>query len=296
MKNVSNLKQIIRQAIDLHVHIGPEVIPRKYFAESLIKTELGKLAGAVLKNHFYPTTPFINTVNKGFRLYGSVVLNNFVGGLNPEAVYAASLVGPKPLFVWFPTISAREFLKNSKYEIAPEWINQSYFTARLAKDINGVSITDSNGKLSGNTIRVLKMIKSANAALCTGHISWQESALLIKTAIKLGIKKIIITHPIYQRIAMPVSIQKELAQMGAFTEQCYSMWAIDRISIKKIVQQIKAVGVSSCIITSDSGQAYSPAPSLALFLFCKKLLENSITLEEIETMLVSNPRLLVGLN
>ncbi|MCC6005015.1 MAG: hypothetical protein LM590_11835 [Thermofilum sp.] len=36
--------------------------------------------------------------------------------------------------------------------------------------------------------------------------------LLVKEVVKMGIKRIIITHPIYQLINMPVEIQKELSK------------------------------------------------------------------------------------
>ena len=47
-----------------------------------------------------------------FPVFGGLVLNNSVGGLNPAAVKASAEIGGK--FVWFPTISY------SKMEI--DWV------------------------------------------------------------------------------------------------------------------------------------------------------------------------------
>src|SRR3989344_3964404 len=185
MKNI--LQDIIKQAIDVHVHIGPEIIPRKYTVESLVDTERGKIAGMILKNHFYPTMPFVtsNTTKTNIKLYGGVVLNNAIGGLNEEAVYASALLSDKPLMVWFPTINAKQFLDNSTYEIAPEWVRQKNFRARNAKGIRPVPVMR-NSRITNDVKKVLQMIKKVDAVLATGHISWKESVVLIAAAQQIG--------------------------------------------------------------------------------------------------------------
>ena len=50
-----NNKEIIKNAVDLHVHIGPESIPRKFTLPDLVKYEKGKIRGIAVKNHFFPT-------------------------------------------------------------------------------------------------------------------------------------------------------------------------------------------------------------------------------------------------
>lgn len=84
-----------------------------------------------------------------------------------------------------------------------------------------------------------------------------------------------------------------MARMGAFIEQCFSMYSIDRIPIKKITAQIKAVGAEKCILSSDVGQTFSKNPSAALLEFILLLENEGITEKEIEQMLVKNPRHLV---
>lgn len=288
------IKDIIRNSIDLHVHIGPEIIPRKYTVEELDKFEKGRLYGAVLKNHFYPTSYLIkSTKAKNIKLFGSVVLNNFIGGLNKEAVYASSLLLESPLMVWFPTINAEQFLKQSEYEIPPEWVEGSLKKSRRASLVNGIKITDKNNKINENALEVLRMIKSTNSILATGHISWQESVALIEKAQELGIKKIIVTHPIYQRIDMPVRVQKQLVLMGAKIELCYSMYSIDKIPMEKIVRQIREVGPDNCVLSSDVGQKFSPPPSKALYDFASKLYSLGIPFNDLEVMLVKNTRTLL---
>ncbi len=291
---MNNLKNIIKQAIDIHMHVGPEPIPRKYTAQELVNVEKGKIAGIVLKNHFYSTSPFIQEVRdvKDIKLFGGIVLNNAVGGLNPEAIYASSLLTDRPLMVWFPTINAENFLRQSKYEIAPEWVNNKNFQARKAKEVKPVMVTE-NRTLTKETINVLKVIKKCDSVLATGHIGWEESVLLINKALELGITKIVITHPIYQRINMSAEVQKTLARKGCFIEIPYSMYAIDKIPIAKIVKQIKEIGARYIILSSDVGQPFSPSPSQALELFAELLKRNGISNADLIQMMVENPKKLI---
>lgn len=290
------IQQIIKQAIDTHVHIGPEIIPRKYTVDMFIADQENELGGAVFKNHFYPTAPFIqNAKRTTMELFGGVVLNNAVGGLNAEAIYASTLIANKPVVVWLPTINATQFLQNSKYEIAPEWVKQQKFSSRKSSLIKPVAITE-GGKLTKPMKEVLKAIKQYDCVLATGHISWGESLLVIKEAKNLKINRILITHPIYQRIAMPINVQKQLAEKGCFIEQCYSMHSIDKISISEIVKQIKAVGTGSVVLSSDVGQLYSPPPSEALFTFATLLQKEGFTEKALFTMLVENPKKLLGID
>jgi len=286
------IEEIIQRAIDLHVHVGPEIIPRKYTAQSLAEAERGNLAGAVLKNHFYPTAAMFDEKQvEGIELYGSVVLNNAVGGMNPEAVYAASLVSRRPLIVWLPTINAAQFLRTNRYEIAPEWVEDKSLKLKSAGETRPVEVTR-NGRLLPETKTVIEMIAQVKGVLATGHIAAGESIQVARYARSLNVS-VIVTHPIYQHIGMTVTQQKALAELGCFMEQSYSMYSMDGIVITEIAEQIKAVGPQSVVLTSDVGQPFSPSPSDALASFVKLLMAEGITVPELETMLLKNPALIL---
>jgi|SRR3989338_918423 len=286
----------VSEWIDLHVHIGPEILPRRFNVPQIVQQEREKIGGMALKNHCYPTMPLIKSaeVPDDLLLIGSVALNNYNGGINADAVYASAEISKYPLVVWFPTISARNFLKRSKYEIPPEWVGKN-FVSRASKDVRSICVMDDKGDLSAETCRVLEMIKEKGCILATGHISWKESKKLVEEAVKMGIEKIIITHPIYQRINMPLEVQQELAKNnGVYMEQCYSMYSIDQIPMEKIAEQIRAIGSEKCIISSDVGQVGSPSPSEAMKVFAKLLLEQGLSEKDIEIMGRDNPRKLIG--
>lgn len=289
------LRELIPKAYDLHVHIGPEIIPRRYTAQSLVQQETGRIAGMALKNHFFSTVPLISEQKTtDLALIGSVVLNTFVGGLNPDAIYAASTIANNTFIVWFPTMSSAQFLKESEWEIAPEWIGNKNVVSRKASCLGGITLCTAEGTLTQQTMSVLKSIQSTGAILATGHISWEESRILVKKAYTMGITQIIITHPIYQRIQMPLDIQQELVACGAVMEHCFSMYSIDKIPISSIARQIKHIGANNCILSTDVGQTFSPSPSEALYIFATLLMKEGITVDEITTMIIRNPFRLIN--
>lgn len=294
-----NYKEIIKQAIDLHVHIGPEIIPRRFTLSELLDCEKGKIKGVGVKNHFFSTVAMGSAVCRTSEpfIINSVVLNHYVGGFNPDIIRASAELSEKPIIVWFPTLHSKKFLLSKKNEIPSEWINPKS-TKKIkpvfAKDIKPLLLLDRKGVISAEVEKVLRAIKKYNAILATGHISCEESRELVKFAVeKVGIKKIIITHPVYQKIDMPIATQKELASIGALMEHCYSMYSIDKIPMSKIAKQIKEVGSKNCILSSDVGQLFSKSPSESLADFIYLLMQEGITKQEIKVMLVDNPAKLI---
>ena len=85
-------REILQQAIDLHVHIGPEIIPRKFTLPELLDYEKGKLKGVGVKNHFFPTVAMAKPLlqNDIPLVINSVVLNHYVGGFNPDIIRACA--------------------------------------------------------------------------------------------------------------------------------------------------------------------------------------------------------------
>jgi hypothetical protein len=289
-----NVEKIIKDAIDLHVHIGPEIISRKFTLAELIEAEKGKIGGLAVKNHFFPVG-FSAGKNNDF-IISSITLNNSIGGFNAAVVAAAADMSTKPIIVWFPTINAQNFLAKSEYEIPLEWLGaNNKIKIKKAQDICGLSVLNNNGKIKNEVVEVLEVIKEKSAILATGHISWQETVVLATFAIcQLKIKKVIVTHPIYQKINMPLEVQKKLANLGAYIEQCYSMYSIDKIPIEKIANQIRFIGADRSVISSDVGQKFSPNPSEALADFARLLFKAGINPKELMKMLVINPNKLIA--
>lgn len=294
MYNKTMNKEIIKNSIDLHVHLGPDIMPRKYDLQALIAQEEGKLRGMAVKRHFLPATGFAQNIKTNLELIYSITLNNSVGGFNADAVLACAAISRRPLIVWFPTVHAEKFLRAQEYEIPPEWFGDTKkFVPRKATEIEGMTIFDKKKQIKPEVMKVLKAIKKSKAILATGHITWQESEVLVAEALKIGIKKIIITHPICEDMETPLPVQIKLADQGAIIEQCFSMYSIHKISAKIIAVQIRAIGPKRCIVSSDVGQVFSPSPSEAMAKFGDLLLAEGITEKELDVMMCKNPAKLV---
>ncbi|OHB20200.1 MAG: hypothetical protein A2666_00970 [Parcubacteria group bacterium RIFCSPHIGHO2_01_FULL_47_10b] len=297
---MKSLENIIKNAVDLHVHIGPEIIPRKFLLQELITAEQGCIAGIGVKNHFFPTIAMSPTRNKNtapFIVY-SVTLNRSLGGFNSEIIRASAQLSDKPIIVWFPTLCTQSFLSGQRKEIPLEWIDPTFRSSIVLRDANAIqplTIVTGKNELSPEVVDVLKTIKDNNCILATGHLSPNEIKKLVKYASEqFGITKIIITHPIYQKINMSITDQKKMVALGAVIEHCFSMVSIDNIPVQRIAQQIKQVGARNCILSSDVGQTFTPKPSEALFEFAQLLEHNGISRNELQEMLITNPSRLIS--
>jgi hypothetical protein len=289
------LQDIVREAVDLHMHIGPEILPRKHNPFTLLKNQMEKVGRICIKSHCYSTVSWAKIFNEAFDtnfLIGSVTLNNFVGGINLDLLYADACIASDPFIVWMPTLHSENHLKRSEWEVKKEWVEDPSFNARRSESIKPVKVVV-NGRLTKDAVRLLEFVRDFDCVLATGHISWSESEAVVKEAVSMGIGRIIVTHPIYQLIDMPVEVQKELAELGAYMEHSYVMHSIDKISYNRIVSQIKEVGAHSCILSTDVGQTISPDPDIALKEFSHGLIEHGLTLGEVREMLVENPSRLV---
>ncbi|HHQ45316.1 MAG TPA: hypothetical protein ENN13_04160 [Candidatus Altiarchaeales archaeon] len=302
--NDKEIEDLIKRSYDLHFHVGPDILPRKYTVEQLLEEEEGKIKGVALKAHSFPTILSINSaqINHGkteIDLIGSVTLNYFMGGFNPSAVYAsATLSKEHPIIVWLPTVHAENHLLHNKsnYEIPPEWIGDPSFKPRTKDDLKAIKCTNWNGKLIRKAEYVLDMMAKHDCIMGTGHVSWQEAKTMTEEALNRGIR-VILTHPMQRDIAMPVEVQAELADKGAVSEYCYIMY-LDRDNpgdypLETQVDAIKEIGVEKCILSSDGGQVRNPGPSDCLKEYVKLLGENGLKKQDFEKMLVDTPKKLI---
>src|SRR5258708_6676066 len=146
------LQNLVREAFDLHVHIGPEIIPRKYDLNSLIRSQSNRLAGIAVKNHFFPTIAMRPTSSSNkLKIIYSVALNYYQGGFNSQIIEASAQLTKDPLIVWFPTINAANFLKNCGQEIPNEWYGTDKHDRKQVWRKRGLSVL-SKKKLLKNEV------------------------------------------------------------------------------------------------------------------------------------------------
>ncbi len=130
----------------------------------------------------------------------------------------------------------------------------------------------------------------------TGHISPEESLILIREARKLGVKKIVVTHAMVPFVNMSVPQMQEAAKMGAYLELVSTVLFMHRApGIGEVAAAIKAVGPEHCILSSDLGRADLPLHPDGLEKFFEALRRLGLKQSEIDRMSKTNPAELLGL-
>ena len=191
--------------IDLHAHVAPETALFN-FQRSLDAIEAAQIAriygmrGLVLKEHYTETASWAYLASRvvpGIELFGGIVLNRAVGGINPVAVEAMALTrGGRGKVVYMPTVDA-------EYRSTP------------GPDKVPVS---RNGQLVPAVFEMLKVMAKHDLGLSTGHVSPEEVLMLIPAAKAAGVNKIYVQHPNHGGLVMSMAQMKEAVRLGALIE------------------------------------------------------------------------------
>lgn len=273
--------EILKGAIDTHVHSAPDVIPRKLDDVELVgQARAAGMRALVLKCHHACTCGRAYVLNRIFpdiRVFGGIVLNETAGGFNPKAVEAALKMGATQ--VWMPTKSAAN--------------HQAHLGGR-----GGLTIFD-GARLRGDVAVILRQIAETGAILATGHLSPEESRVLVEEALAAGVRRISVTHPEWGVTAMPVPMQQKLASSGfVFFERCLVSTRPDleaTVPFETLAAQIRAVGVDTTIAATDYGLPQLPTQAEGLADFAARLLHSGFTFAEVVRMLRDNPARLLRL-
>lgn len=277
---------LLKGAYDLHIHSAPDVVKRKATdVEIARKVVEAGMKGYVIKSHYFNTAGRAAIIREMFpecNAVGAVVLNNSVGGLNPNTVEMAAKAGTK--IVWFPTMDAQnmwDFLAESKAPVP--------FGAASSNpsEVKGIRVLV-DGKLAEPVYDILDIICQNDMVLATGHISKHESLALFKEAQRRGIKKMIATHAEFPATYAKIEEQKEYIRCGAVIEHNYLTIINQEFTIERLKEHIKGVGAEHVILSSDLGQYMNPHPTEGFETFLKNVIASGISEEDVRRMTVKN--------
>jgi hypothetical protein len=294
-------RELVRGAMDVHVHIAPDVVERRIDDVSLARRfeELG-LAGFVLKSHYTSTAEraaVVRGVVPGIHVLGAIVLNRAVGGINPLAVELAAREGART--VWMPTVDS----PNEREHLAaagpganlPVW-------AKLEAELRGEGITvepvpvlDEAGAVLPEVRAVLAVIAAHDVVLATGHVGRHEVFALVDAALEAGVRNIVVTHPDYPAQGFSIEEQVELAGRGVLLERCFTTPHTGKCSWETWIDGIRAVGPERTLLSTDMGQVQNPPVEDGLPLMAERLLDAGFSEDEVRTMAVTNTRRVAGL-
>jgi len=283
---------------ELHVHAAPSIFERPFDDIELARQmrDAGYRAVLIKCHHSMSAAraPIVRKVVPGIEVFGGVVLNYPVGGINPLAVEAAIGFGAKE--VWMPTLHAANHIKSMGMAGYPHHI-QTIKSRMTVKGLKGITILDPQGVLVPEVHEILGMIADADIILGTSHLSLEEDFALVAAARKAGVKKILITHVGWEATDWSVEDQVRLVDAGAMIEYCYgaTMPYESRLDPKAIVEGIRRVGASRCVIATDLGQPYNPHPVDGMRQFIRVLSHMGVTESEIDVMARRNPAKLLGI-
>ena len=283
---------LLRGAIDLHCHSGPDTVPR-----SVNDIELARAARAaglralVIKNHFTDTADRAQlaqfTVGGGIEVFGGIVLNRAVGGLNAEAVRRmATMDGRRGKMVWLPTFDAENAVRSAGEERP--------FVPVVA-----------GGKPVAALTEVFAVMVEHGLVLATGHASVDESLVIVAAARAVGIRHVVVTHALFPAVRASNDQLIALARLGAWIEFAWLMHAppaiaptgssVPLVPLERGVAAIRAVGAAQSVLSSDFGQAAHRPPPEGLKAFLAALQAAGVSSADLDTMVRRNPAHVLGL-
>jgi hypothetical protein len=280
--------------IDMHVHSYPDVFGRNM--DDIDVAQLAKakgLRGILLKNHISETASRAALVMKvvpGIEVFGGVVLNKAVGGVNPDAVeWMHRIYGGRGKVVWLPTFESDKHVKTFG-----------------SKDAKGLVVAP-NGQVTPEMEAILKIIARENLLLATGHVHPEEVVAVVRRGRDLGVKNMIITHGLTSVPGLSMAQAKEVTGMGAVIEVCYLQFLAgpnapmaflthwQQIGAKQVAQAVKELGARSLVISSDLGQAGNMTHPDGLENAIGAMKREGISDADIDLMMRKTPARLLGL-
>jgi Family of unknown function (DUF6282) len=285
-------------AYDLQIHVGPDVIARRIDDIDCAKEFLARgMKGFVLKSHYIQTGERAQVVAKavpGSRVFGAVTLNHSVGGLNPVAVELAGRTGCK--IVWMPTVDA----ENETAGRLDGGSTKLPFWAKIQRELaaEGISpppltVIDEAGNVVEAARRCMERIAKHNMILATGHLGRREIFALVRTGKAMGLRKMVVTHAEFPSQNLTADEQKELADLGAIVEHCFTTTYTAKATWESAFANIRKTGVQRSVISTDLGQTINPPVAEGFGMFAQKLLDAGFSESDVHTMAVVNPTRLV---
>lgn len=320
---------VLKGAIDLHAHQDPDSNGPSYgqAARSDDGIDLYKRAkasgmrGFVVKEHLDQSATsayYLRKLYPDFEIFGGIGSNLTTGPkVNPWAVlHMTEMKGGWGRIVWMPSWDSENSshrVRNYMSNLAP--LRTPYFQQPFVSVAScpggGLFWANfprpcANGELLPEVKEAIKVIatkktrdSNGDLILATGHNSPEEDMLLIKEAVKAGVKHIIITHPRLEVVEMEPAQIKEAVGLGPeiyaeFTSQ-FGFPNASAEMVEDYVKSIRAAGVEHAFVSSDTGQLGSPFQPDALAWAAQALRKHGFTERELDLLFKINPAKILGI-
>lgn len=290
------MREILNGIIDMHVHNGPSTASRKYnTAEFCIEADKVGFKAFITKDHYFPscmTAIQTNSILDGkvkTKAYGSLILNNSVGGITLKAVDAACAMDVK--YISLPTLSSAnhiEFYKGKKFPGESE---------SMTIEEKPIDFIDEKGNLTPEIEALLKYLSTKEFApiLATGHGSKEEIDAVVNRGAELGVK-ILLNHPYYGFDAQTKYVE-QWAKLGAYVELTAIYFLMEGTKSNGVLSDLFArVPMEQFVLDSDMGQANIESSIDGLYKFIEILMKDlKLTEKQINLIGKEIPAKLMGI-
>lgn len=293
------MPNLLAGAVDLHVHPGPSPYPRRVDPVQAARSAASAgMAAIVLKSHHHCTAFEVAALERyglgdsGIQVFGGIVMNSHVGGLNPHAVNLSLGMGGR--VVWLPTISSPAHIAHSQQ-------TEGHFPTSSMNLINDVpvDVLDEAGKVKTELREILHLIAEADAVLASGHLEADAVLKVFTAAREEGVERLIVNHPNFIVDAAPDQARR-LVELGAYIEHAASHYHrqshFRMFDIDVLLHWLEVVGPEWSILASDLGQAHNPLPADGLREVALELIHAGIPAPEVHSMMARNPARVLGLH
>jgi hypothetical protein len=274
---------LVHGAVDLHVHGGPDVVPRRHTDIELARrAQAAGMAAIVLKSHVESTVGRAAAASEatGFAVHGGLVLNpGACGGIEPEVVLTSLELGAR--VIWMPTTASAAHLEHF-----PGAAPGASRGATRAAEFDRAKVRD-----------VCRLVADAGALLASGHLGPEETIVLAEEASEAG-ARLLLQHPDYTVPGLSASAQADLAARfpTATFERCafvVSPGAPEPLPIARMVEAMQAVGLDRNVVSSDLGQPSNPPYPEGFEAFAAELEASGIPRTSLDPMLTTRPAALL---
>ncbi|MBA83511.1 DUF6282 family protein [Thalassobius sp. S69A] len=297
VQEAARIADILKGAVDPHVHSGPSIAPRAvdHLELAQVYSDNG-FAAMVTKDHDYSGVICARMVQDHYpdlatKVYSGIVLNNVVGGINPYAVeHTAAMDGR---IVWLPTLAAENHLE---WERSSGWEHPA--STQKIRPASAVPLCDDD-KLRPEVLDLLDVMAATGMALASGHIHVSETKIVFAEAKKRGVEQLIFTHP-EDIVGASMEDTKEIADMGAYVEHSLAFFAegskFKNRTDEELRDFIDLVGAERTILCSDLGQVGTITPLEGFQNGIAACIGLGYSDAQIRQMVASNAADAIGLN
>lgn len=296
----SEVRNLLRGAVDMHYHSGPSPFPRKMdTAQAARHFDEAGFRAVVMKSHHHSTVMEILAlqssvlVNLDIAVYGGVALNGAVGGLNPMAVDLALKMGGR--VVWFPTMSSRAHIAyHERHHDSP------FPTATIPLlPEKEVDVFADDGRLKPEVHDIIDLIKEGDAVLSFGHMAPPQVEAVLQAARRAGVQRFVLSHPDFVQSVSHEQAAR-YARQGVYIEHCIGMYndqaRNSALPIGRLLEWIRVVGVDHTTLSSDVGQLTNPTAVDTYARVVTLLLKAGVPKEDVIKMISVNPSALLGIS